>query len=240
MPQQDTVSTALAGAKNELAKANNLEKSADPTGAQKPKPITMPKAPVSAKAGAGLGDELKAKQNTVMEYANANAVPKLHKGGTIKGDGLHVVNLEKGETVEVHPKGEKMADEKEMKSEKAAEPKKEKKASPAALMTSEDKGAKPKGEKKDAKSKGGFTETHIQHHSHGGHTVKHKHKDNPDKDVAYSAQDMEGVKAGLDQHIGGGAGQMQEAPEPMPNAEQAAAAAPPAGGAPQAAMPQQV
>jgi hypothetical protein len=234
MPQQD----ALAAAKKTLAGADKFEKEADPTGAQKPKPTPAPvaaKPAMSPKAGAGLGAELNAKAQNVTQYTNA--VPQYHKGGVVKDTGLAM--LEKGETVRTKEQEKAMADEKSAMPEKKEKP--AKKASPEALMTSEDKGSKaaPKSEKKDSK-KGGFTETRIQHHNHGGHHVHHVAKDNPDKDVHYAAQDMNAVKAGLDQHVGDGVGGgMAQPPEPMPNAEQAAAA-PPAGGAPQAAMPQQV
>lgn len=240
----------LSKAKKTLAGADAFSKSADPAGRFKPQPISMPKAPVVEKP-AGMGAELKAKQDNVLEYTKQNAVPKMHKGGTVENSGVHVVNLEKGEKFTVEPKDKSMADEKEPMEKEAKEPKEPKaeakpakKASPAALMTSED-GAKPKAAGKPAgKSKGGeFTETRVEHHNAGGHHVHHKHKNNPDKDVHYAAQDMEGVKAGLDQHIGGGAGQaMPQEPEAAPNAEITQAATPPAasaapGGAP-GAMPQ--
>jgi hypothetical protein len=137
------------------------------------------------------------------------------------------------------PKEPKAEAKAEMKAEKsAAAPMKEKpakKSSAEALMTSEDKAPKKEAKSEKKGKGGGFTETVVQHHNMGGHHVHHKHKDSPDKDVHYAAQDLEGVKAGLDQHIGGGAGQMMaEAPEPAPApaAEPMASAAPPAGAMP--------
>lgn len=221
---------ALSSAKKTLAKANAFEKSSDPTGALKPKAAPTPKPPAAPPVtpsmhSGSVSDESHQAAAAEAAKIGMKGIPILHSGGVMKETGPAM--LKKGETVRTPEQEKAMAEEK---------PKKEKKASPEALMTSEDKGPKKEAKSEKKGKGGGFTHTHIDHFSHGGHGVRHHHKDGSDKDVAYSAQDLEGVKQGLQEHIGGGAGQvMNAAAEPPAAPEPVAAAAPPA-----AAMPQQV
>ena len=77
----------LATAKNVLAGANKFEKSADPTGAQKPKPATIPSAPAAKPTSdaTNLGAELGAKAANVKQYSDN--LPKMHTGGDVPADG---------------------------------------------------------------------------------------------------------------------------------------------------------
>ena len=84
--------------------------------------------------------------------------------------------------------------------------------------------------KPSSKSKGKHKHTHIEHHDDGSHTVRHSGDGN---EMSYATPDLEGVKAGLDQHIGGGQDPTQTAAQPdaggapeMPGAPAAAAPAP--------------
>lgn len=92
----------LSGAKGVLAGADAFEKSADPTGAQKPKPTAKPivsgAKPVTHTGG--LGAELGAKAANIHEAANAGVfkdLPKMHTGGVIPKDGPYM--MQKGEKV---------------------------------------------------------------------------------------------------------------------------------------------
>lgn len=70
-----------------------------------------------------------------------------------------------------------------------------------------------KSEKKPSKKKGkhGYRRTEIEHHPNGSHTVRHLA--NEGEDTSYAAADLDGVKAGMDDHLGGGpaAGPAEEA-----------------------------
>src|SRR5579859_4150278 len=97
----------------------------------------------------------------------------------------------------------------------AEEEKKEKKTkvgpkAAAAMTKDEPKKETPAKEpaKKSAKSdkkkkKHGFAATHIEHHTDGSHTVRHV-PDDGGQETSYASPDLNGVKAGLDQNLGGG------------------------------------
>jgi hypothetical protein len=94
-PQSDP----LASAKNVLASANKFEKSADPTGVQKPKaaapaPASMPAAKPAVNEP-GLGAELRSKAQNIREYSDN--LPKMHTGGMVEEDGDY--KLQMGEKV---------------------------------------------------------------------------------------------------------------------------------------------
>lgn len=86
-------------------------------------------------------------------------------------------------------------------------------------------GGKKKSEKKGGKKKGGkhgFHKTEIEHHPDGSHTVRHLSQAGGDGDTSYAAADLDGVKAGMDEHLGGG-------PEAAEGAEPEAGGAGPSG-----------
>ena len=92
----------LSGAKGVLAGADAFEKSADPTGAQKPKPTAKPivsgAKPVTQ--ARGLGAELGAKAANIKQASDAGVLdnlPKMHTGGVIPKDGPYM--MQKGEKV---------------------------------------------------------------------------------------------------------------------------------------------
>lgn len=73
------------------------------------------------------------------------------------------------------------------------------------------------GKKKEGgKKKGGkhkYRKTETEHHPDGSHTVRHLGHD-PADDTSYAAADLDGVKAGLDEHLGGGPAEAAGPPEP--------------------------
>ena len=99
----------LATAKNVLAGADKFEKSADPTGAQKPKAAPMrglgesgskPSVGQGLNKPAGLGAELGAKAANIKQASDAGVLdnlPKMHTGGVIPKDGPYM--MQKGEKV---------------------------------------------------------------------------------------------------------------------------------------------
>lgn len=102
VPQNDPIATAKAA----LSKANTAfptKFSKVATGATPAKPAPAPAAPVKPAAPAApahnLGTEL-ADKKTMMDKA-VSALPKMHKGGTIKTDGAY--NLKAGEHVLTEP-----------------------------------------------------------------------------------------------------------------------------------------
>lgn len=227
----DGVNDKLAKAKSVLAGANSFDASVKKQVPTPEKPKAKP-ASMVRKAGGGLMDALRSKMPAVdavgpsgdaiqaakstAEGINANlenkkvvdqAMPKMHKGGTVKEDGPAV--LKKGETViskktSAKHKGVVDALTEESKSdEKDPKEKKDEK--------------KHKGHKKPK-----FHRTTIVHHSHGGHTVTHEapmsETGKPGENVEYTSNDMQGVRDGLDQHIGDDAqgAPPEPAAQPMP------------------------
>lgn len=95
MPQSDTVSAVLSSAKSALAHAN--------TAFPSPKPApAAPVAPAPKAAPAGIGQELKVKQENVRRYVTA---PKMHNGGPVPADGVY--SLRAGEHVLTAPEATK-------------------------------------------------------------------------------------------------------------------------------------
>lgn len=95
-PNQDGgIQAKVSTAKKVLAGANAFEKSADPTGALKPKPITTTSPTPAAPKAPTLADELRYKRQNVEQYHNA--LPKMHTGGVVPKDGDYT--LKKGEKV---------------------------------------------------------------------------------------------------------------------------------------------
>ena len=88
-------SDPLASAKNVLAGANKLEKSADPLGTQKPKVATPVVSQPKVASAPTLGDELGSKANNIKQYSDN--LPKMHTGGTVPKDGDY--KLQMGEKV---------------------------------------------------------------------------------------------------------------------------------------------
>jgi hypothetical protein len=225
----DGVNNKVAKAKAVLDGANSFDASVRK---QAPDPVKPKAKPASTmkKAAGGLMDALRSKtpmanvagssSDTVQavkstaEGINSNiankevaeqAMPKLHKGGTVKKDGPAV--LKKGETVISKKTSAKHKGVVDALTEESK---------------SEEKGAKEKkGEKKpEGHKKPKFHRTTIIHHSHGGHTVTHEapmgQDGKPGENVEYSAQDMQGVHDGMDQHIGNDSGQGAPGGEPGP------------------------
>jgi hypothetical protein len=162
--------------------------------------------------------------------------PKFHKGGTVPEDGTY--DMKKGEVVRT-PEQEKKMQEK-MKTPSKAE----------ALMTQDEPKtpkveSKPKVDAKESveksagksnKGKVKHKHTHIEHHDDGSHTVRHTPAGGGDE-VSYASPNLQGVHAGLDQHVGGAQAAAPMAAEP-PAPPAAAGAVPPAAGAPPTAPPQ--
>lgn len=212
------------------------------------------KAPVSAEktepkvktASSGLlGDQgadsaagIKAKSENIDQYVKN--VPKMHKGGEVKEDGLK--NLKEGEVV--------------IPKEKAEEGRKilslKKKAGPMSSAVEEEKNepkeSKEKSEKSEGKKKTSdknppekeskakphdFHRTETIHHKNGSHTTTHHpHPAKPSADgkpgvqaepVSYASPDFASMQQGMEQNLGGG-----------PAGGQASAAAPAAEAAPAA------
>lgn len=147
--------------------------------------------------GKSTADGLKSKQNNVDSYKKAvegdGAVPKMHKGGKVKKDGLH--DLKKGEVVLTEKDAKKKGVVDGLKAD--GEEKSEKKDS-----AKEDK-------KEASKKKHKFHRTEIEHHSDGSHTVRHHPHPSmkvegaeQEQPVSYAAPDMATLHAGMDQNLG--------------------------------------
>ena len=101
MAQDDGgVQAKVQGAKTALAHAQSMKFPARPA-AKPAAPISKPvAAPVKASnfdGGADIAAGLKAREDNVKQYMNANAVPKMHNGGPVIGDGPRM--LKDGEHV---------------------------------------------------------------------------------------------------------------------------------------------
>ena len=84
-----------------------------------------------------------------------------------------------------------------------------------------------------APKKGKHKHTHIEHHDNGSHTVRHS---GDAGETSYSAQDLDAVHDGLEQHVGDPNG--DEGQEQMAGGAPAGGAAPQPGTAPAGAQPQ--
>jgi len=80
-------------------------------------------------------------------------------------------------------------------------------------------------ERKNMKDKRGhpYSHTTTHHHKDGSNTSKHHHESDPAKDLEYAVPDHEGMMAGMESNLGGGAGEAEAAPgaaggAPMPGA----------------------
>jgi hypothetical protein len=51
-------------------------------------------------------------------------------------------------------------------------------------------------------AKHGFTETVIDHHDDGSHTMHHIHKDGSEHDHKYAVEDIDSMHDGLESHLG--------------------------------------
>lgn len=100
---------------------------------------------------------------------------------------------------------------------------KAKKVSPKSVMTKEKPAAKKESEHKGGKGKHKHKITHIEHHSGGGHTVRHSPGE--ENEVSYAAPDLATVNAGMQQNVGEAEPQ---GAEPAPAAPAPAAPAAPA------------
>ena len=213
----DDVAKKLSAAKSALGKANTFTKSVEGKTpsmfAPKPAPVAAPKttAPkMPANPQGDIGKELADKARNVSQYGDN--VPKMHKGGTVKEDG--VVELKKGEVVRT-PEQEKKVQEKLKKSPSAEKllgsKKKESEGS------KESKGDK-KSDKKDAKKKKHpFKRTIIDHHSDGSHTMTHEHESGDStKNITGAKENLDGVHDGLEENIG--EPEEESAPPAMPAA----------------------
>lgn len=84
--------------------------------------------------------------------------------------------------------------------------------SPLVDALSGKKGGDKKSKKKSSKKKSPrFKTTHIEHHHDGSHTVRHASHEGGD-DLSYASPDLQGVHAGLDQHLGEEAGAEEASP----------------------------
>ena len=193
---------------------------------EKPAAPAAPKAPSSGMIGdqgADSASGIKTNVDNVAQYIKG--VPKMHKGGVVKEDGLK--NLQEGEVVipkekaeegkkvmELKKKAGPMAkameeEESEPKSEEKKETKKEEKAE-GKHKTSD----KTSPEKESKAKKHNFHRTEIVHHKNGSHTVTHHpHPAKPSSDgkpveqeepMSYAAPDMASMQQGMEQNLGGG------------------------------------
>jgi hypothetical protein len=193
----DDISKKLSAAKSALAKANAFTKSVEGKTpgmyAPKPAPVMAPKVAtpkMPANPQGDVGKELADKARNVAQYGDN--VPKMHKGGVVKEDG--VVELKKGETVRT-PEQEKKLQEKTKKSSSA-----EKLLGGKKKESSKEDS---KSEKKESKKKKHqFKRTIIDHHTDGSHTMTHEHESDPTKNITGAKADLDGVHDGLEENIG--------------------------------------
>ena len=201
---------ALSDAKKALASADKKfpTSMARAAGVNPPAPVKAPKAAMPAPKPAGnpegnVGGEIADKVNNVAQYNQA--VPKMHKGGTKKGEGLAL--LKDDETVRTKEQENKVQEK--LKGTKAKD-----------LMTKDEpkekkEGKSEKSDKKDAKKKKHpFKRTIIDHHSDGqSHTMTHEHETDPTQNVTSAKESLDGVHDGLEENIGGPA---EAAPQAAP------------------------
>ncbi len=225
-------SNPLAAASAALSKAKNFTKSVEGKEPSMfaPKPPAAPAAPKStAKSSGGMAQTEKDASDIVSginwRLKQQRDLPKYHKGGKIKKDGVQTINAEKGETVlpnQDKDKAVKLAMDHlhGMKEGLSAGKKKKSEAK------SEHKHEAPKHEKRHGKvhhvgvkkvDDGSFVMTNQHHPMEDGSNIA---------DTMHTSPDMDGVIEHMQEHMG--------TPNPG-EAEAEAPAAPAAGAGPAAA-----
>jgi hypothetical protein len=214
---------AIATAASKLASANNFTKSVNKQAGIPDKPAAKPKASAPAATpvakpeanheaedtGAGI------RSNIDNMKAVQDSLPKYHKGGKIKKDGVQVIDAKKGETV-LPTKDKKRATELAMSHLDGMK---------EGMEHAAKKHVKPMHTKKHGKVK----KMHVHVNDDNTFGMTHEHNPNEDgsavPDTTHSAPDMDGLIDHMQEHLG------------TPNPGEAAASAPaaPAAGAPAAA-----
>jgi hypothetical protein len=226
MPEQDGIKMAekaIADSKKLLAStgpkgSSSIATKSGRTGMQKPAApaAPAPKAPSSGlleATGHSEAPALKAKTDNIEEYTKS--VPKMHKGGEVKEDGLK--NLQEGELVipkEKAEEGKKVLalkkkakgpmsaaveeEENEPKSEEKKETKKEEKAE------GEHKPAEKDKKKKSGKKVKGM---HVRRATSGGFIVKHdmdtsEEPGKPMEQEEHAIPDIAALHDHMEQHMG--------------------------------------
>ena len=140
-------------------------------------------------------------------------VPKFHKGGKLKKEGVQMIDAEKGETV-LPTKGKKRVMELAMKhldGMKAGLEKKPAKAKKVKPMKSESKSSKKKHHP--------FKRTTLDHHTDGSITMMHEHDSDPMQNQTSAQPDLAGAMSNMQENLGpagagGGAPEQAAAPAP--------------------------